>query len=35
MINSITEWHRPGRSLTADRLADAVVQVALDGLRTR
>ncbi len=35
MVNSITEWHRPGRSLTADRLADAVVQVALDGLRTR
>lgn len=35
MVNSITEWHRPGRSLTADRLADAVVRFALDGLRTR
>lgn len=35
MVNSITEWHRPGRALSPERLADAVVQLALDGLRTR
>ncbi len=35
MVNSITEWHRPGRGLSAERLADAVVQLALDGLRPR
>ncbi|HEY3015297.1 MAG TPA: TetR/AcrR family transcriptional regulator [Nocardioides sp.] len=35
MVNSITEWHRPGRSLTPERLADAVVGLVLEGLRTR
>jgi len=33
MINSIVEWYRPGGTETADRLADDVVAVALDGLR--
>lgn len=35
MINSISEWYRPERGLTADALADTVVVVALDGLRIR
>ena len=34
MINSIVEWYRPGGREGADRLADDVVAVALDGLRT-
>jgi AcrR family transcriptional regulator len=34
MINSIVEWYRPGGRESADRLADDVVAVALDGLRT-
>lgn len=34
MINSLVEWYRPGGTETADRLADDVVAVALDGLRT-
>ncbi|MET4158329.1 TetR/AcrR family transcriptional regulator [Agromyces sp. PvR057] len=33
MINSLVEWYRPGGAETADRLADDVVAVALDGLR--
>ncbi|WP_082008151.1 TetR/AcrR family transcriptional regulator [Microbacterium mangrovi] len=33
-VNSIVEWYRPGGPETADRLADDVVAVALDGLRT-
>lgn len=33
MVNSITEWYRPGGDLTSRRLADAVVGLALDGLR--
>ncbi|GAA2035194.1 TetR/AcrR family transcriptional regulator [Agromyces tropicus] len=33
MINSIVEWYRPGGREDADRLADDVVAVALDGLR--
>ncbi|GAA1937935.1 TetR/AcrR family transcriptional regulator [Agromyces allii] len=33
MINSLVEWYRPGGTETADRLADDVVAVALDGLR--
>lgn len=35
MINSIVEWYRPGGREGADRLADDVVALALDGLRTR
>jgi AcrR family transcriptional regulator len=34
MINSIVEWYRPGGRESASRLADDVVAVALDGLRT-
>ena len=33
MVNSVTEWYRPGKSLDASRLADAIVHLALDGLR--
>ena len=33
MINSVTEWYRPGGDLGAGDLADAVVRLALDGLR--
>ena len=33
MINSIVEWYRPGGGEDADRIADDVVAVALDGLR--
>jgi hypothetical protein len=33
-VNSIVEWYRPGGPETAERLADDVVVVALDGLRT-
>jgi AcrR family transcriptional regulator len=33
-VNSIIEWYRPGGPETAQRLADDVVVVALDGLRT-
>jgi AcrR family transcriptional regulator len=41
MVNSLVEWYRPpggdtghGRSVTPDQLADAVVRLAFDGLRT-
>ena len=34
MINSIVDWYRPGGREGADRLADDVVAIALDGLRT-
>jgi AcrR family transcriptional regulator len=33
MVNSVTEWLRPGNALTAEALADAVIALALDGLR--
>ena len=35
MINSSVEWYRPGGREGADRLADDVVAIALDGLRRR
>lgn len=35
MINSIVEWYRPTGSEGAAELADDVLAVALDGLRTR
>ena len=35
MINSLVEWYRPGGREGADRLADDVVAIALDGLRRR
>ena len=33
-VNSLTEWYRPDRGLTADELADAVVAITFAGLRT-
>ena len=33
MVNSVTEWLRPDDGLSAEALADAVVALALDGLR--
>jgi hypothetical protein len=33
-INSIVDWYRPGGAITAQRLADQVVTMAFDGLRT-
>ncbi len=33
-VNSLIEWYRPGGRLTGDELADAVVTMALSGLRT-
>ena len=35
LINSLTEWYRPGGPLTERELADAVVELALGGLRIR
>ena len=34
-VNSLTEWYRPGRGLSADDLADALVATTFAGLRTR
>jgi AcrR family transcriptional regulator len=34
MINSIVEWYRPGGQEDADRLADDVLAVVFDGLRS-
>jgi AcrR family transcriptional regulator len=33
-VNSLTEWYRPDGGLTPDDLADALVAVAFQGLRT-
>ncbi|MFF2388123.1 TetR/AcrR family transcriptional regulator [Agromyces sp. NPDC058104] len=33
MVNSIVEWYRPGGREDADKLADDVIAIALDGLR--
>lgn len=35
MVNSLIEWYRPTGVEDADQLADDVLAVALDGLRTR
>jgi AcrR family transcriptional regulator len=35
MVNSLTEWLRPGRSYDAAGLADAVASAAFEGLRRR
>lgn len=35
MVNSLTEWYRPGGVLDADALADTVLATALEGLRPR
>jgi len=32
-VNSLIEWYRPSRNLSADDLADAVVKMIFDGLR--
>ncbi len=32
MVNSLTEWYRPGGAVDPDRLADDVLRVAIDGL---
>jgi AcrR family transcriptional regulator len=32
-VNSLIEWYRPDRGLTADQLADAIVEVVFGGLR--
>ncbi|WP_448638213.1 TetR/AcrR family transcriptional regulator [Geodermatophilus sp. URMC 63] len=34
-VNSLTEWYRPGGSLSADDLADALVATTFGGLRAR
>ena len=34
-VNSLTEWYRTDRGLSADALADALVATTFDGLRTR
>lgn len=34
MINSIVEWYRPDGPVTADQVADSVVAVAFDGIRS-
>lgn len=34
-VNSLTEWYRPNRNLDATALADALVAISFDGLRTR
>jgi hypothetical protein len=35
MVNSLTEWYRPGGDVTAAEIADAVARIAFDGLRVR
>ena len=34
-VNSIAEWYRPGRGLSAEAVSDALARLALDGLRPR
>ncbi|WP_028850871.1 TetR/AcrR family transcriptional regulator [Thermocrispum municipale] len=34
LVNSLIEWYRPEREWAADDLADVVVEVAFDGLRS-
>jgi AcrR family transcriptional regulator len=34
-VNSLIEWYRPRGAIPADKLADAVVKVAFEGLRVR
>ncbi|BEL37544.1 Putative transcriptional regulator, TetR family [Mycobacteroides abscessus subsp. abscessus] len=34
-VNSLIEWYRPSRTLSADEVADAVATMIFDGLRTR
>jgi len=32
MVNSLVEWHRPGGSVDAAQLSDAITTIAFDGL---
>lgn len=32
MVNSLVEWHRPGRGVSASELAEAIATLAFDGL---
>jgi AcrR family transcriptional regulator len=32
MVNSLVEWHRPGRGVNATELAEAIATLAFDGL---
>ncbi|HEU0191822.1 MAG TPA: TetR/AcrR family transcriptional regulator [Mycobacterium sp.] len=32
-VNSLTEWYKPSRGLSADELADAMIAMVFDGLR--
>ena len=32
MVNSLVEWHRPGRGIDAHGLAEAIATLAFDGL---
>jgi AcrR family transcriptional regulator len=32
MVNSLVEWHRPGRGVSGPELADVIVSLAFDGL---
>jgi AcrR family transcriptional regulator len=32
MVNSLVEWHRPGRRVSGPELADVIVSLAFDGL---
>lgn len=34
MVNSLVEWHRPGREASAAELAEAIATLAFDGLHT-
>jgi AcrR family transcriptional regulator len=34
-VNSLTEWYRPNRQLDATALANALLAISFDGLRTR
>jgi hypothetical protein len=35
MVNSLTEWFRPGGQHRVQQVADTLVALAFDGLRTR
>lgn len=34
MVNSLTEWYRPGGAVDADHMASIVMAAAMDGIRT-
>jgi hypothetical protein len=34
MVNSLVEWHRPGRGFDAHDLAEAIATLAFDGLHS-